>query len=548
MAVGLNFQSWAQTQPPRARALTGRRRFRVPARPEMAVVAFADFAALAAFVMIVAPLATTWWSYVFVGSVVFLLTATGHYRSRITLNIAREARSIAACTAVPLLVLAALHIPRVSNDGLIVAGLTVVVSMLILRCALYALIRRLRAKGVYGERTLIIGAGQIGTTFAATLEEHREYGLRPIGFLDDVDGADLPLPLFGGVALLRMVLFEERVDRVVVAFGRAREADMVDVLRACEDASVDIHILPRFFELGSAVHAKDTDDVWGFPLVRLRRPVRRTISRLAKRALDIAVAGTGLIVLSPLYALLALAVKLSSPGPVHFRQQRVGQRGETVEILKFRSMRVHSDSDTEWTIAEETITKVGHVLRVLGLDEIPQLWNILRGQMSLVGPRPERPFFVEQFKAEIPHYDDRHRVPVGLTGLAQVHGLRGDTSIEERARFDNHYIENWSLWRDLTILMQTLFAVVRNVGSAGTSAPVATTVTAGSTVGVVSSGSTAGADSLSAAGTAVGSVTEMANGSSVGAVRSENLEHRHHEDGLRHMPAVHESNEAAPIG
>jgi FlaA1/EpsC-like NDP-sugar epimerase len=173
MAVGLNFQSWAQTQPPRARALTGRRRFRVPARPEMAVVAFADFAALAAFVMIVAPLATTWWSYVFVGSVVFLLTATGHYRSRITLNIAREARSIAACTAVPLLVLAALHIPRVSNDGLIVAGLSVVVSMLVLRCALYALIRRLRAKGVYGERTLIIGAGQIGTTFAATLEEHR---------------------------------------------------------------------------------------------------------------------------------------------------------------------------------------------------------------------------------------------------------------------------------------------------------------------------------------------------------------------------------------
>ena len=145
--------------------------------------------------------------------------------------------------------------------------------------------------GVYGERTLIIGAGQIGTTFAATLEEHREYGLRPIGFLDDVDGSDLPLPLFGGVALLRMVLFEERVDRVVVAFGVAREEDMVDVLRACEDASVDIHILPRFFELGSAVHATDTDDVWGFPLVRLRRPVLRTYSRAFKRAFDMSVAG-----------------------------------------------------------------------------------------------------------------------------------------------------------------------------------------------------------------------------------------------------------------
>jgi exopolysaccharide biosynthesis polyprenyl glycosylphosphotransferase len=344
-----------------------------------------------------------------------------------------------------------------------------------------------------------------------------------------------------------MVLFEERVDRVVVAFGRAREADMVDVLRACEDAAVDIHFLPRFFELGSAVHATDVDDVWGFPLVRLRRPVRRTFSRGAKRAFDMTVAGVSLLLISPLYAVLSLAVKLSSPGPVHFRQQRVGQRGESVEILKFRSMRVHTDSDTEWTIAEETITKVGRFMRVLGLDEIPQLWNILRGQMSLVGPRPERPFFVEQFKAEIPHYDDRHRVPVGLTGLAQVHGLRGDTSIEERARFDNHYIENWSLWRDLTILMQTLFAVVRNVGSAGSQSPVTTTVTAGSTVAVVSAETMAGTVSPTSTGTAVGAVTPMAMGATVGA-RSEDLEHPNEAERGAITPGVHESNEAAPIG
>jgi len=547
MAVGLNFQSWATTSPTRARPVTARRRWRAPARPEMAVVAFADFAALAAFVMIVAPLATTWWSYAFVGSVVLLLTATGHYRSRITLNIAREARSIAACTAVPLLILAAVHIKGVSSVGLIEAGLCVVLSMLVLRCILYALIRRLRSKGVYGERTLIIGAGQIGTTFAATLEEHREYGLRPIGFLDDVDGADLPLPLFGGVALLRMVLFEEKVDRVVVAFGRAREADMVDVLRACEDASVDIHILPRFFELGSAVHVTDVDDVWGFPLVRLRRPVRRTFSRAAKRALDMSVAAVGLLLSAPLYAVLAVAVKLSSPGPVHFRQQRVGQRGETVEILKLRSMQVHSDSDTEWTIADEAVTRIGRVMRVLGLDEIPQLWNILRGQMSLVGPRPERPFFVEQFKAEIPHYDDRHRVPGGLTGLAQVHGLRGDTSIEERARFDNHYIENWSLWRDVTILMQTFFAVVRNIGSAGSSGPVATTVTAGSTLGAVSTDAMAGGVPPASTGTAVGDVTPVTTVSTVGAVRSEDRQQNEAEHGPT-APVVHESNEAAPIG
>jgi lipopolysaccharide/colanic/teichoic acid biosynthesis glycosyltransferase len=261
-----------------------------------------------------------------------------------------------------------------------------------------------------------------------------------------------------------------------------------------------------------------------------------------------AVAALGLLLLSPLYALLAVAVKLSSSGPVHFRQQRVGQRGETVEILKFRSMRVHTDSDTEWTIAEGAVTKVGRIMRVLGLDEIPQLWNILRGQMSLVGPRPERPFFVEQFKAEIPHYDDRHRVPVGLTGLAQVHGLRGDTSIEERARFDNHYIENWSLWRDLTILMQTLFAVVRNVGSTGSKTPVATTVSAGSTVGVVSAGPTVDAVSQTSAGTAVGEVTPVATGSTVGAVRSENPELPDHKDDRAVAPVVHEPNEAAQIG
>jgi exopolysaccharide biosynthesis polyprenyl glycosylphosphotransferase len=548
MAVGLNFQSWTTSSPAHGHSVTGRRRWRAPARPEMAVVAFADFAVLAAFVMIVAPLAATWWSYAFVGSVVILLTATGHYRSRITLNVAREVRSVAACTAVPLLVLAAVHIHGVSSLGLIEAGLCVLVAMLILRCALYALIRRLRAKGIYGERTLIIGAGQIGTTFAATLDEHPEYGLRPIGFLDDVDGAELPLPLFGGVALLRMVLFEERVDRVVVAFGRAKEADMVDVLRACEDASVDIHILPRFFELGTAVHATEVDDVWGFPLVRLRRPVRRTFSRGAKRAFDMTVAAVGLVLLSPLYLALSVAVKVTSAGPVHFRQQRVGQRGETVEILKFRSMKVHSDSDTEWTIAEETITKVGHFMRVLGLDEIPQLWNILRGQMSLGGPRPERPFFVEQFKAEIRHYDDRHRVPVGLTGLAQVHGLRGDTSIEERARFDNHYIENWSLWRDLTILMQTLFAVMRNVGSPAPTATVATTVTAGSTIGMVSTQAPAGAVTAPTTGTAVGDVSPVSMDATVGAVSSDDHENRDEAHSTTTGPTVHESNEAAPIG
>jgi len=140
----------------------------------------------------------------------------------------------------------------------------------------------------------------------------------------------------------------------------------------------------------------------------------------------------------------------------------VGERGVIVDVLKFRSMRVNSRSDVEWNPTNDAVTKIGRILRLTGLDELPQLWNILKGDMSLVGPRPERPFFVEQFKVDVPRYDDRHRVPVGLTGLAQVHGLRGDTSIDERARLDNQYIENWSLWRDVVILFQTFTAVIRN--------------------------------------------------------------------------------------
>jgi lipopolysaccharide/colanic/teichoic acid biosynthesis glycosyltransferase len=237
---------------------------------------------------------------------------------------------------------------------------------------------------------------------------------------------------------------------------------MLETIRACENASVDIHVLPRFFELGVAVDGKDVDDVWGIPLVRLRRSLRSRCSRVSKRVVDVSLASLGLAVSAPIYGLLALAVKVSSPGPVYFRQKRVGQHGVLVDVLKFRTMRVHDGADVEWTADGDHVTKVGHLMRRLSLDELPQLWSVIRGHMSLVGPRPERPFFVERFKSQVPHYDARHRVPVGLTGLAQVHGLRGDTPIDERARFDNRYIESWSLWRDLVIIFMTLFAIVRD--------------------------------------------------------------------------------------
>ncbi len=462
MSVGLNYQSWVNARPSERKARAVPLHARAPVGAAMGTLGLSDAGVVVVVATALSLPLTAWWTWAAVAAVVGALALTGHYHPRITLSVAREAGSLIACGVAPFLVLALAHVSTLSTDRLLLGGAIAAAGIVVTRCAMYWILRLLRTRGWFAERTLFVGAGDVSAKMAATLDEHPEYGLRPVGFLDEVDSVGLRLPLFGGVGMLRMVLSEEKIDRVVVAFGVTREADMVEVFRACEDASVEIHVLPRFFELATAMNGRNVDDVWGYPLLRLRRSLLRRHARITKRVFDATLAALVLLVTSPLYALIAAVVKITSPGPVHFRQQRVGERGVIVDVLKFRSMRVNSRSDVEWNPTNDAVTKIGHILRVTGLDELPQLWNILRGDMSLVGPRPERPFFVEQFKADVPRYDDRHRVPVGLTGLAQVHGLRGDTSIDERARLDNQYIENWSLWRDVVILFQTVTAVIRN--------------------------------------------------------------------------------------
>jgi exopolysaccharide biosynthesis polyprenyl glycosylphosphotransferase len=249
---------------------------------------------------------------------------------------------------------------------------------------------------------------------------------------------------------------------VIVAFGLVPETELVAVIRRCQSRDVDVWVVPRFFELGLRPHARDTHEVWGIPLSRLPRTALRTYQWRVKRAFDFVAASAALVMLAPLSLLVALVVKVSSPGPVFFRQVRIGQRGRPFELLKFRTMRVNDDSLTTWSVASDSrVTPIGRFLRRTCLDELPQFLNVARGDMSLVGPRPERPHFVDIFRGTVRHYDDRHRVPVGLTGLAQVNGLRGDTSIEERAVFDNNYIENWSLWFDITIMFRTVIAILR---------------------------------------------------------------------------------------
>lgn len=346
-------------------------------------------------------------------------------------------------------------------DRLVVAGSLGAAAVLVGRVVAYAISRSAKSRRIISERALVVGTGPVGVEIAMALERHPEYGLDPIGFIDGPTAEDLPYPLLGGPHDLERVVEEFNVHRIVVAFGRGKDRDMATLLRSLETLRIEVHIVPRFFELGSIPHGA-ADDLRGLPLVHLRRPAFRALPRASKRVFDVAVSLFLLLLLSPILIASAVAVKVTSPGPVLFRQLRIGKRGEPFEMLKFRTMTVEEETEPSWTIEHHRVTTVGKLLRRTSIDELPQLFNVLRGDMSLVGPRPEQPHFAEAFGASVPTYADRTRVEGGITGLAQVHGRSRDIdSIPERARFDNSYIENRSLWGDILILFRTLEVVFR---------------------------------------------------------------------------------------
>lgn len=402
---------------------------------------------------------------------VCLYSAAGLYRSRLSLSalddlgalVGRALAAAAITTSVALLL-----DPGLVDGQLLWRAATFAGFVLVLRCAAYAVVRRFRALGWVEHATLIIGAGRVGGQLAALLLAHKSYGLRPVGFLDSdplLAPDERVVPLLGDQSSLASIIVEFGVRDVIVAFGAAPESEMVDIIRTCDRLEAEIFFVPRLFELHYT--SKDMDEVWGLPLVRLRRPAFRSASWRVKRLVDLVFATAALIALAPLLAAIAVAVRLEGGPGVLFRQQRVGLDGRSFDVLKFRSLRPVDDTEsaTRWSIShDDRLGRIGRFLRSTSLDELPQLWNILRGDMSLVGPRPERPHFVTEFASTYPRYTARHRVPSGLTGWAQVHGLRGDTSIQDRARFDNYYIENWSLWSDAKILLRTVATVLRRGG------------------------------------------------------------------------------------
>jgi exopolysaccharide biosynthesis polyprenyl glycosylphosphotransferase len=336
------------------------------------------------------------------------------------------------------------------------------------RTLVYGLVRHGRTKGSVTHPTVIVGSGSLGQVVVDALERHPESGLRAAGFVDSppLDMETLAIPLLGQPAELTDVLVASRARALIVAHGGMTDADLVTLVRKCQRQACEVFILPRLHEITHV--ADDMDAVGDLPLIRLRRSAYRSPSWRVKRLIDVVVSAVAIVLLSPLLALLALAVRLETGRGVIFRQERVGRDGVSFEVMKFRSLKPMNDAEsaTNWNISHDNrVGPVGRVIRKTSLDELPQLFNILRGDMSLVGPRPERPHFVEQFGELYIGYADRHRVPCGLTGWAQIHGLRGNTPIDQRARFDNFYIENWTLWLDIKIILRTVVSVFTKPGS-----------------------------------------------------------------------------------
>ncbi|TQK30588.1 sugar transferase [Arthrobacter sp. SLBN-53] len=320
-----------------------------------------------------------------------------------------------------------------------------------------------RKIGIARHPTVLIGGGQTATEIAKTLADHREYGLVPIGFVDDSRGcvAAEVLPQLGRLADLDMAMITSGADTILVADGDFDERALIDAVRTEVGLTAELLVVPRLHHFHTLTGT--ADHIGSIPIMRIRNPNLRGPARIIKRLFDIVSAGAALLILSPVLAVAALAVRVEGGPGVIFRQTRVGRDGRTFELLKFRSMRPanEAESATQWNVsADSRVGPVGKFLRSTSIDELPQLWNILRGDMTIVGPRPERPHFVEQFSTQFDRYAHRHRVQVGLTGFAQVSGLKGDTSIADRCRYDNFYIENWSLWLDIKIILRTFRAVV----------------------------------------------------------------------------------------
>jgi exopolysaccharide biosynthesis polyprenyl glycosylphosphotransferase len=323
------------------------------------------------------------------------------------------------------------------------------------------------ARGAFARGTLVLGANPLAAEVAGRLLDRPRLGFALRGAVrlpGDPPGFAMPVPVIGEEADLPALLPGHAVDAVIVAWPDAPVAKLVGLIQAigAMREGLDVLVAPDLSELMTA--RLETTTLDGMPMLAIREvALRKPRNRAIKRAMDVALAGAGLLAVAPALGAIALAVRLDSPGPALYAQERLGRDGHPFTIYKFRTMAPDAEPDGPiWTkVGDDRATRLGAFLRRYSLDELPQLWNVLKGDMSLVGPRPERPHFVESFRTHVPKYDDRHLVRCGLTGWAQINGLRGDVSIEARTKYDIWYVENWTVLLDVRIMLKTAAEIFR---------------------------------------------------------------------------------------
>ncbi|MFN8598325.1 MAG: undecaprenyl-phosphate glucose phosphotransferase [Anaerolineae bacterium] len=320
---------------------------------------------------------------------------------------------------------------------------------------------RLQMNGVGRDRALIVGTGDIGQLVLDKIHGSPHLGYEVVGFVSKNGNGEIAevngVPVLGRAEALPQLIDQHQIDEVIIALPEAAHDEILDLISKCSKADLSIKVFPDLFQI--IANQVSIDDLGGLPLLSIRDVRLRGWRVTVKRLMDFTGSAIGLVLISPLMFLVAIAIKLESPGSVFYVQERMGLDAKPFLMLKFRSMRQDAEANGPgWTKQNDPRrTRLGTILRKLNVDELPQLINVLIGDMSLVGPRPERPVYVEQFQRTIPRYMERHKEKAGMTGWAQVNGLRGDTSIAERTKYDLWYIENWSVLLDIKIIIRQVF-------------------------------------------------------------------------------------------
>lgn len=388
------------------------------------------------------------------------------YESYRTIRFHREAQRLFLVTALDTLILVAtlfvFRLEHVSRWMIIVFGVLNFVLLACKRAALRLTLRHFRRQGYNQKHVILVGDGPMANEYLRKVREDRDMGFLVDGYVSRGSALGEQAKWLGSYDMLEEILTDKNPDEVVMAVPPEDFQQTGKLINICEKTGTKLSLIP--FYAAYMPSNPQVDNINGLPMINLRRiPLDNMGNAFLKRAMDIVGSLILIVLTSPLMLIAAVGVKLSSPGPILFKQERVGKDKKNFYMYKFRSMRVNAEEQTGWSRdVDPRKTKFGSFIRKCSIDELPQFFNVLFGDMSLVGPRPEVPHYVEQFKEEIPRYMVKHQVRPGITGWAQVNGFRGDTSIKRRIEHDLYYIENWNVFFDIKILLKTLTKAVNS--------------------------------------------------------------------------------------